>query len=377
MTAQHLTTINPAQPQRISLIAAMAARYNMEPSAFQATIKATVMPANATNEQMAAFLLVANEYDLNPITKEIYAFPAKGGGVTPVVGIDGWINLAQRRPEFDGMEHEWAHDEKGNPISCTCKVYRKDRTRPVIVTEFMDECRRQTDPWRSHPRRMLRHKATIQAIRYAFGFAGIKDEDDAEVIYASATVVDAPKSSANVADLNARLAASVESVAQPTARAIEHQETTDPHPTAEGEAETPEWPQANADGELVDVRGIAWDERIHSSSRNCNDDGTWRRRRGVDPALVAKFERATHVETGPETAPEPEPAIEGEAESSTAPDPLTFEQIREGMATAADEDVLNDWVEESRQVIITQSQRATLDLVYDQRLRQLTAGQAA
>lgn len=164
---------------------------------------------------------------------------------------------------------------------------------------------------------------------------------------------------------------------QPTARAIEHQETTDPHPTAEDEAETPEWPQANADGELVDVRGIAWDERIHSSSRNCNDDGTWRRRRGVDPALVAKFERATHVETGPETAPEPEPAIEGEAESSTAPEPLTFEQIREGMATAADAQTLDDWAEESRHVVITQSQRATLDLVYDQRLRQLTAGQAA
>lgn len=202
MSSQQLTT-QTEQP-RVSLIAVMASKYSMEPSAFQQTIKATVMPANATNEQMAAFLLVANEYDLNPITKEIYAFPAKGGGVTPVVGIDGWINLAQRRPEFDGMEHEWEHDEKGNPVSCTCRIYRKDRTRPVIVTEFMDECRRPTDPWRSHPRRMLRHKATIQAIRYAFGFAGIKDEDDAEVI--SGTVIEAQPR--RVSDLNAKLAAS-------------------------------------------------------------------------------------------------------------------------------------------------------------------------
>jgi len=198
-----LTTIQ--ETPRVSLIAAMAGKYNMEPAAFQQTIKSTVMPSGATNEQMAAFLLVANEYDLNPITKEIHAFPAKGGGVTPVVGIDGWINLAQRRPEFDGMEHEWAHDEKGNPISCTCKIYRKDRTRPIVVTEFMDECRRPSEPWRTHPRRMLRHKATIQAIRYAFGFAGIKDEDDAEVIYANATVVE-QKTPNRVSDLNNRLA---------------------------------------------------------------------------------------------------------------------------------------------------------------------------
>ena len=46
----------------------------------------------------------------------------------------------------------------------------------------MDECARNTDPWKSHPRRMLRHKATIQAARIAFGFAGIYDEDEGERI---------------------------------------------------------------------------------------------------------------------------------------------------------------------------------------------------
>jgi phage recombination protein Bet len=189
--------------KKVSLLATMASKYSMEPSAFAATLRATVMPASTTNEQMAAFLVVAHEYGLNPITREIHAFPSKGG-ITPVVGIDGWINLAQRRSEFDGMEHEYEHDANGNCVSCTCRIYRKDRSRPVVVTEFMAECRRPTEPWKSHPRRLLRHKATIQAIRYAFGFAGIKDEDDAEVIYSSPTVVE----SRPVADLNARLAAS-------------------------------------------------------------------------------------------------------------------------------------------------------------------------
>ena len=66
--------------------------------------------------------------------------------------------------------------------SCTCRIYRKDRSHPIVVTEYMDECRRNTQPWKSHPRRMLRHKAMIQAARLAFGFTGIYDEDEAERI---------------------------------------------------------------------------------------------------------------------------------------------------------------------------------------------------
>lgn len=54
------------------------------------------------------------------------------------------------------------------------------------VTEYMAECVRNTEPWAKWPARMLRHKTTIQAARYAFGFSGIVDPDEAERI-ASAT----------------------------------------------------------------------------------------------------------------------------------------------------------------------------------------------
>lgn len=39
-----------------------------------------------------------------------------------------------------------------------------------------------------------------------------------------------------------------------------------------------------------DVNGLPWDERIHSSSRAVNADGSWRAKRGVDPGLVAAVE---------------------------------------------------------------------------------------
>ena len=161
----------------------MADRYGMETAAFEATLRATVFPATASREQFAAFLLVAKHYNLNPVTKEIYAFPAKGG-IVPIVSIDGWMNLINSHPAFDGMEFDELHSDDGKLIATRCTIHRKDRGHPISVTEYFEECRRATDPWKMQ-HRMLRHKAAIQCARYAFGFAGIYDEDEGERIVAT------------------------------------------------------------------------------------------------------------------------------------------------------------------------------------------------
>lgn len=160
-----------------SVLIDMASRYGMEPAAFEATVRATVTPTNTSKEEFAAFLLVAKEYNLNPLTKEIYAFPKRGGGIVPIVAVDGWVSLVNSHPSCDGFEFEFEHDDKNELVSCTCRMYRKDRSRPVTVTEYLAECYRATDPWKMK-HRMLRHKAMIQAARYAFGFSGIYDEDE-------------------------------------------------------------------------------------------------------------------------------------------------------------------------------------------------------
>ena len=49
------------------------------------------------------------------------------------------------------------------------------------MTEYLKECIRDTEPWRMK-NRMLRHKALIQCARYAFGFSGIYDEEEGQVI---------------------------------------------------------------------------------------------------------------------------------------------------------------------------------------------------
>jgi len=175
-----MSNVATIEPARQSLIASMASEYQMEPKAFADTVRSTCMPANATNEEFAAFLMVAKQYGLNPVTREIYAFPKKGGGIQPIVGIDGWANLINSHSACDGITFEDKFDAKSNLTAIKCCIYRKDRKHPVEVTEYMEECKRPTEPWTKWPARMLRHKALIQCARYAFGFAGIIDPEEAE-----------------------------------------------------------------------------------------------------------------------------------------------------------------------------------------------------
>lgn len=159
-------------------------------------LRATAFKGPATDAQLVALMVVAQQYGLNPFTKELYAFPDRNNGIVPVVGVDGWSRIINSHPQFDGMDFQ--QDE----ISCTCTIYRKDRGHPVKVTEYMAECRREgVGPWKTHPYRMLRHKALIQCARLAFGFVGIFDQDEAErIVEAESKVIVSPTRDAVTAD---------------------------------------------------------------------------------------------------------------------------------------------------------------------------------
>lgn len=201
MAAVPTTVALASPPQPPSLLSKLASRFHVEPSKMLGTLKSTAFKGDVSNEQMMALLIVADQYGLNPWTKEIYAFPDKGG-IVPVVGVDGWLRIINGHPQFDGMEYvDGPEDKAGLPAWIECVIYRKDRRHPVKVREYMIECKRGTQPWNSHPRRMLRHKATIQAGRTAFGFVGIYDPDEAERI-AERDITPRPQA---VAAINARI----------------------------------------------------------------------------------------------------------------------------------------------------------------------------
>ncbi len=171
----------------------MASRCNVDPAKLHSTLKNTVFKG-ATDDELLALVVTANTYDLNPILKELYAFPKKGGGITPMVGVDGWVKIMNRQANLDGWECDiFPKETNAKPTHATCTIWIKDRSHPVKVTEYFEECKRNTDPWNGSPRRMLRHKAMIQAIRLAFGVSGIHDEDEARDISGQVQIVSGAK----------------------------------------------------------------------------------------------------------------------------------------------------------------------------------------
>lgn len=167
-------------PRRHSLIETMAARWGLEPEKFAAAVAKSAMPQGFSQEEFAACLMVAHRYDLDPITKQIYFMKTRTGIIQPIVSVDGWAHIVNRNTQHDGMSFRDNLDDKGKLISITCSIRRKDRAHPVEVTEYMDECKGESPAWKKTPARMLRHRAMMQCARYAYGIAGVMDQDEFE-----------------------------------------------------------------------------------------------------------------------------------------------------------------------------------------------------
>lgn len=257
-----------------SLTGKLAKRFDMSNSPeLLDTLKATAFKGQVSDAQMTALLIVANQYGLNPWTKEIYAFPDKNNGIVPVVGVDGWSRIINEHSQFDGLE--FVQDEE----ACTCIVYRKDRSHPIKVTEYKSECNRNTGPWQSHPKRMLRHKAMIQCVRLAFGFVGVYDQDEAERIV-EGTVIDG-------------------ATGQPVqAQRVIEQKT---YPAADFDKNLPSWRQAIAGGKKTADQIIA----MVSSKGVLTEEQKTKIRAAIEPAappdlfeqIKGQLEKATSTDT--------------------------------------------------------------------------------
>lgn len=189
-----------------SVLASLAAKLDVDPAKLYPMLKRTCFAKCRNDDEFMAMCIVANTYGLNPILREIFAFPnKKTGAVVPVVGVDGWMRIINSHPAIDGIEFA----ETADGSYCTAIIYRKDRAHPVKVTEWLDECLGDTEPWKKWPRRMLRHKALIQAARIAFGFSGIYDPDEARRIE-EATVVQGSEPQRIAAPKRKRRASAVE-----------------------------------------------------------------------------------------------------------------------------------------------------------------------
>ena len=162
-----------------NLITSVAQQCEVNPAELEEVLFKTVLPSGNKPEHLMAFLAVAKQFKLNPITKEIWAFPDNKGGITTSISVDGYIKIMNNHPQFERIEFGREADDKGKVISATARIYRKDRTHPTEVTEYLSDCYNERSPaWKNYPNRMLRQAAMKQAIRLCFGITGLDGEFD-------------------------------------------------------------------------------------------------------------------------------------------------------------------------------------------------------
>ena len=128
-----------------------------------------------------SFMLECKTLNLNPLAKHIYGF-LQGGKVCTIVSIDGWREkrtLAYDTSDFvkgvkvpkqvsvERKVYEWIE----------CKVYLKNRTRPVAFRTYFDEAFRPSQPWACQPIQMLQNKALVNAIKNAFSISAYTEDD--------------------------------------------------------------------------------------------------------------------------------------------------------------------------------------------------------
>jgi phage recombination protein Bet len=141
-----------------------------------------------SESDLERLLLVCEALGLSPAGRDVYAVMPQGRGAAALlaVSVDGWARIVNQHPQFDGMEFEESNEHEGGvPSWIRCTIYRKDRRVALSIKEYMCEAARDTSAWKTHPRRMLRHKALVQCARLAFELPtspGVYDTDEAERI---------------------------------------------------------------------------------------------------------------------------------------------------------------------------------------------------
>lgn len=155
------------------------------------TIKRTVAQG-VDDIELAMFLELCKASGLNPFKKEAWCIKA-GNRAQIMVGLNGYLKIANSHPQFDGMEIMLDSNEKGELVSATCKVHRKDRKYPSTGIAFMREYRKETPIWKQMPSVMLGKVAKCIAIREAFPLetAGTYAEEEMPETFAARNSLDA------------------------------------------------------------------------------------------------------------------------------------------------------------------------------------------
>lgn len=103
-----------------------------------AEIRKHIAPQDATDDEVKAFIEIAEHCGLDPYKREAYLIkPYKTGRAAYVTGYQVYIARAERTGLMDGWDVEMDDDEQ--PTKATITIHRKDFKRPFSWTVYREE----------------------------------------------------------------------------------------------------------------------------------------------------------------------------------------------------------------------------------------------
>jgi len=124
-----------------------------------------------SNMALLSIAHLIEKYSLDPLLGDLQIWQEEGA-LQLGMSMSGLIRLLHRQPQFQGIAFTES-DQLINeiPIWMECSITRQDYAHPIVSREYLLEVKQDTSLWQEMPRRMLKHRATQQAARYAFGIA--------------------------------------------------------------------------------------------------------------------------------------------------------------------------------------------------------------
>jgi phage recombination protein Bet len=132
------------------------------------------MAKNATQAEFDLFLYTARKYGLDPLVKQIWCVKFGSSPAAIYCGRDGFLAIAHRSGQLDGMETTAIRNDKGELVAAQCKVWRRDMQHPFVVEVALSEYKSNNNPnWNNRPETMLKKVAESQCLRRAFSISGM------------------------------------------------------------------------------------------------------------------------------------------------------------------------------------------------------------
>lgn len=138
-------------------------------------IKAT-LARNCTDTEFAMLLYQAKTLQLDPLRKQIWAVKFADQPALIFVGRDGYLQIAHRSGQFDGMES--GTRAEGTDTIGWAKVYRKDMGHPFVKEVRLSEYDKKQGNWKVMPHTMIQKVAESQALRAAFAISGVYSPEE-------------------------------------------------------------------------------------------------------------------------------------------------------------------------------------------------------